>query len=545
MRKLLVGIIVMSLCFSMAIAGGIVTNTNQSAQFIRTLNRNASVSIDAAYFNPAGLIHLEDGLHFSLSNQSILQTREVISNYAGPSGNTGLNDKTFTADVQALLFPDVHLVYKTGPLAFFGSFMPIGGGGSADYGKGLPSFEMPVSDLVPKLVAGGQSVTGYRLNSEFKGASVYTSGQVGAAYEVNSMISIAVGARVVSARNTYKGHLKDIEINMGQWVKATDFFTGAAALATSGAAQADNGGDQYTAGAAQATAAATLYSDSAAYFYNLADATTNPILKATYTAAGDAYTLGATQATTAAAVYADSAEYYYDLADSLELVAVDMGDAAVETADKEVDVEQTGIGFTPIVGIHINPMDGLHIGIRYEHITKLELTNKTKVDGSGLFPDGEKTNADMPAMLGVGVSYQVMPALRTEASFNYYLNTGVDWDGKEADLDNGLEAGLALEYALSPSLLASAGFLTSIGGAKEAYQRDLSYSLNSTSVGLGVAYTVAPNLVVNIGAVNTFYSEGQRSFSYEFDEDLGITVPVVEKYNKTSIDFAIGIDYSL
>lgn len=56
---------------STALAGGIVTNTNQSAQYIRTLNRNASTCIDAVYFNPAGLTMLGDGLHFSLSNQSI------------------------------------------------------------------------------------------------------------------------------------------------------------------------------------------------------------------------------------------------------------------------------------------------------------------------------------------------------------------------------------------------------------------------------------------------------------------------------------------
>ncbi|MFC1543498.1 hypothetical protein ACFL4K_03035 [Candidatus Neomarinimicrobiota bacterium] len=503
MRKIIAGFSVMMLCANMAMAGGIITNTNQSAEFIRTLNRNASIGIDAAYFNPAGLIQLDDGLHLSISNQSVIQTREVINNYSGPFLQTGLNNGTFTADVKAMLFPDIHVVYKTGPMAFFGSFMPIGGGGSANYDKGLPSFEMPVSDLVPKMVAAGQPVTAYRLNSTFEGSSVYTSGQLGVAYKINDMISVALGARVVSAKNSYKGHLKDIEIKMSdQWVSAPEFFTGAAELAT---------------------AMAAVYSDSAAIFYLLAENESNPTLKAMYTAYGDAYTAGAAQAIA---------------------TADDMETAAVETADKDVDVEQTGIGFTPIVGISLNPMDGLRIGIRYEHLTKLELTNETTVDGSGMFPDGAKTHADMPGMLAVGVSYQVMPALRAEASFNYYLNTGVDWDGKEEYLDNGFEGGLAVEYAISPSLLASVGFLTSIGGAQEDYQRDMSYSLNSNSIGLGVAYAVAPNLLVNIGAINVLYTEGERGFTYTFDEDLGITVPVVEKYNKTSIDFAVGINYS-
>ena len=78
---------------SAALAGGIVTNTNQSAQFIRTLNRNASTCIDAAYFNPAGLTKLSDGIHISLSNQFIFQTKEVESDLAT------LNEAKYTGDV--------------------------------------------------------------------------------------------------------------------------------------------------------------------------------------------------------------------------------------------------------------------------------------------------------------------------------------------------------------------------------------------------------------------------------------------------------------
>ena len=55
------------------LAGGIVTNTNQSAQFIRTMSRNASTDIDAVYFNPAGLVRMDDGFHFALHNQTIFQ----------------------------------------------------------------------------------------------------------------------------------------------------------------------------------------------------------------------------------------------------------------------------------------------------------------------------------------------------------------------------------------------------------------------------------------------------------------------------------------
>jgi len=52
-------------------AGGIVTNTNQSAAWVRLPSRNASTEIDAVYYNPAGLMKLKNGFHFSVSNQSI------------------------------------------------------------------------------------------------------------------------------------------------------------------------------------------------------------------------------------------------------------------------------------------------------------------------------------------------------------------------------------------------------------------------------------------------------------------------------------------
>ena len=47
------------------IAGGLVTNSNQSAMFTRLQNRNASTDIDAVFYNPAGLTKLGDGFFLS------------------------------------------------------------------------------------------------------------------------------------------------------------------------------------------------------------------------------------------------------------------------------------------------------------------------------------------------------------------------------------------------------------------------------------------------------------------------------------------------
>ena len=214
------------------LAGGLVTNNNQSAAWVRLPARNASIGVDAAYFNPAGLMKLENGFHISLSNQSIWQKREVDNSYAGPGGAFGLNDHVYKGTVTAPLFPSIYAVYKMDKFAFSLGFNPIGGGGGALFKKGLPSFEMSPSDLVPALASQGASA--YSLDAYFKGTSTFLGYQAGVSYKVNDWLSVAVGLRYVTAKNTYEGHLKDIELDMGgTWMKASDIFTGLAAQLTS------------------------------------------------------------------------------------------------------------------------------------------------------------------------------------------------------------------------------------------------------------------------------------------------------------------------
>ncbi|MCK4446148.1 MAG: outer membrane beta-barrel protein, partial [Candidatus Marinimicrobia bacterium] len=203
--------------------------------------------------------------------------------------------------------------------------------------------------------------------------------------------------------------------------------------------------------------------------------------------------------------------------------------------NKVVDAKRTGSAYIGIVGLNIAPVEGLNIGIRYEHLTKLEMVNETAADSVGLFPDGEKINADMPSMIAVGASYQVMPQLKVETSFSYYLNTAVNWDGKENYLENGNEIGVAIEYSISDALAASVGYLISTSGAKDEYQSDMDYSLNSSTLGLGIKYAINQEMSVSLGFSNTFYKEGQNTYNLSKQK---------EKYMKTAIVGAIGLEYS-
>ena len=74
---------------SVVYAGGILTNTNQSAHFARMMARDASMRIDAVYTNPAGLVKSYDGFHCSFTYQSAFQTRTINSTFAPFAGFGG------------------------------------------------------------------------------------------------------------------------------------------------------------------------------------------------------------------------------------------------------------------------------------------------------------------------------------------------------------------------------------------------------------------------------------------------------------------------
>ena len=223
------------LMMGIAFGGGMVENTNQSADFHRMLARNASTDLDAVFFNPAGLTKLSDGMHIYLSNQTITQGREITSDFAY------LHEEKFVGETFAPVFPNFYFAYKMDKLVFSGGFVPVGGGGSATFDDGLPSFEAPIASLVPLLSPTG--VTDYAVDVEFEGSSVYLGGQFMASYAINDMLSVSAGVRYFSATNTYEGHLKDIKVSTAAGdVIPGDVMRGVAA--------------QYAAGAASATAGA-------------------------------------------------------------------------------------------------------------------------------------------------------------------------------------------------------------------------------------------------------------------------------------------------
>lgn len=229
MKKIITLILLGLLTLQFSFAGGIVTNTNQSAIYVRMLARNASTDVDAVFFNPAGLVKMRDGLYLSVHNQTIFQTKTITNDFAL------LNNGKYVGDVKAPVFPSGFAVYKKGKLAVSFGFGPVGGGGSATYEDGLPSFEYQIAAIPAMITATGVPTDQYSADIYFDGSSIYWGGQLGVSYAINKTISAYLGGRYIMATNTYNGYIKDIMINptfpklglTGSMIPATAFFAAA------------------------------------------------------------------------------------------------------------------------------------------------------------------------------------------------------------------------------------------------------------------------------------------------------------------------------
>lgn len=534
MRKIFALIFAVLLSCSV-FAGGLVTNTNQSASFIRNPSRGASLEVDAAYFNPAGLTFLSDGFHFSISNQTITQERTIFNDFIR------LRMKDFTGDVTAPLFPSVYAVYKINRLALSLGVMPIGGGGSAFYDDGLPSFEMQVAQIAAGLTASGIPTTQYGYDREFDGSSVFWGFQGIAAYRVTDKLSVAAGARYIMARNSYSGYLRHIGINPNQpafgslfngtnVVQAPFFFASAATVLTgwsSGASSFATALQPIITGGG----GAVLLSNGTTVGLT-ADQVTQ--IQGLITAAGQnptPMTLSTAQTTLAAAAPAFASR------------SVQMNAMAQLTANKQVDATQKGSSIAPIFGLTFRPIEQIVVGFKYEHKAEMTLTNHTVLDDTGLFPDGIQTPSDMPSKFSLGVAVEPIPWLRLTGTGHYYLDRKANYGKKihgnfvpnSEVIDKNLwEAAFGVELKITDRLLLSTGYLRTKSGVNAKYQSDLSHSLSTYSLGGGVRYGVAENINLNVGLMNTWYEEYFRNF--------GI---YAEAYNRKAFVIALGVDFSL
>ena len=422
MKRLLVFLCVSALVFAVAsplMAGGIENKQNWSAEYIRTLNRNAATdSADAVVYNPAGVVKMPDGFYVNLAGQYVY--KEYTNTFGGRDFDTDEPD----------LVPSLFALFRKDQWAAFGSINVVCGGGTIEYDDGnADTFEigtltaLALDARVAMLF--GPGLPSHALTShEVDGESFHTAFGLGGAYQLNDWISASLGVRYVDA-----------------------IF--------------------------EADGSTTI---------------TGP--------AGDVF---------------------------------------------RIDFEDTADGWGGVIGVDIVPAEKWNIGIRYE--TQVDLEFEADVDKDdfrgNVIMDGRERDRDLPAVLGIGVSHQCTPKLKSDVNFTYYFNEDADLDpilaGVEDDVDNGFDVGISVEYAFIPEFKASVGYMYTYVGDDAA---DINYfepKLDAHSIAGGVAYEAMPGLNLNFGVMKVFYQDETSS------PDLFL--PTGVELEKDAVLVALGVQY--
>ena len=183
-------------------AGGLMTNPNYHIAFDRMMARGASMEIDAAYSNPAGLAWGYDGFQMSLNFQKPWQNRDIEASVPGYLGSN-FNQK-YNGKASAPIVPALFAAYKKDNIALSAMIGIVGSGGFVKYEEGIPMFEVPLKAM---LAQKGMMPGNYKYDSEMKGKQYIYGGQLNLTYKLNDNFSVAAGMRANYYDGYNRGHV--------------------------------------------------------------------------------------------------------------------------------------------------------------------------------------------------------------------------------------------------------------------------------------------------------------------------------------------------
>ena len=472
-----------------ATAGGILTNTNQSIDFLRNPARDAAIGLDGVYSNPAGVAFLPEGFHLGFNWQYAHQTRTITSTnpvFALGRKNQGLTQKTFEGVADAPCIPSVQAAYNKGNWSMQFNFSVPGGGGSCEYADGLGSFESVVGSIANMLQPFG--ATGYDMDGYMQGRNYYFGFQLGAAYKITPDLSVYGGLRLLYGTATYKAKISNIMVNTaGGYLDFGSFLQGAETTI-------DGGISQVNAGIAQ------------------------------YEAAG-------------APVPAEL------IAQKAQLEGTKQSLNALQKYSQGVNLlcNQSSVGVAPIIGIDYK-FGRFNIAAKYEAKTQIRMLNESTVNEASeiaavnKFRDGEKIDEDSPAQLAVGAMWSPVDKVRLNLGYHHFYDTKARWYGNTQDLlDGGTNEYLGgVEWDVTDRLTISGGGQFTRYQLTDAYMNDMSFVVNSSSVGFGFNYKVSDVVTLKAAYFQTNYEDYDRVTSKE---------PLVsDSFTRTNRVLGIGCD---
>ena len=449
-----------------ATAGGILTNTNQSIDFLRNPARDAAIGLDGVYSNPAGVALMPEGFYLGINWQYAHQTRTIESTnpvFALGKKNDGQSTKTFEGIADAPFLPSIQAAYNKGNWSVQFNFSVPGGGGACEFADGLGSFESVVGSIASQLKPLG--ATGYDMDGYMQGRQYYFGFQLGTAYKITKDFSVYGGLRVLYGTATYKAKISNIMVNTaGGYVDFGSFLQGAATTVDAGISQVNAGIAQYQAAGVPVPAELTT---------KLAQ-------------------LEGTK---------ESLNSLQKYSEGVNLLC-----------------NQSSVGVAPVIGIDWR-VGNFNFAAKYEAKTEIHMKNESTVNKASEIPavnkfrDAEKIDEDMPAQLSLGAMWTMSDNFRLNLGYHHYYDKSVKWYNNTQDLlGGGTNEYLAgAEWDLTDKLTISGGGQLTRYQLTDKYMNDMSFVVNSYSLGCGFNYKATDNITLKAAYFQTNYDHYKRN----------------------------------
>ena len=461
-----------------ALAGGLVTNSNQNAAFLRQMSQDGIIDISGMYFNPAGTAFLSNGWHVSFNIQNAKQSRDITTDFPLFQMNQEkpYTPHKFDGDALAPVIPSLHVSYNHDKWSVNASFSLGGGGGKCEFDQGLGSFEAAYSGalatqvpgilptmLVPGLINAGIPATyaetlattgqysGYTLNSYMKGRQYYFGLSLGATYKFMDNLAGFVGLRGVYAPCNYNGFVKP----------------------------------------------------------------------------GVAYSIPANAALSfpGTAGTADLAQYGIDL-----------------NCDQTGFGVTPIIGIDYKINKHWNiaARYEAETKLRLKNKTEANVPDLVAAQAGAVlsqFEDGKKVAANIPGILSAGAQYSPIEKVRLMAGWHYYFDKAAKQYNNKQDLidKNTQEFSAGVEWDINKWVTLSGSWQNTRYGLSDQYMNDLSFNLSNNMVGGGVRVNPTEKIHIDLGYMHTFYKDKTVVTQTAAGQKT-------DKYHRSNRVFGIGVN---
>ena len=453
-----------------ATAGGILTNTNQSIDFLRNPARDAAIGLDGVYSNPAGVAFLPEGFHLGFNWQYAHQTRTIECNnplFALGKKNNGQSTKTFEGIADAPFLPSIQAAYNKGNWSLQFNFSVPGGGGACEFQDGLGSFESVVGSIANQLKPLG--ATGYDMDGYMQGRQYYFGFQLGAAYKITKDLSVYGGLRVLYGTATYKAKISNIMVNTANgYLDFGSFLQGATTTVDAGISKVNAGIAQYQAAGLDVPAELTT---------QLAQ---------------------------------------------LEGTKQSLNSLQKYSQGVNLLCNQSSVGVAPVIGIDWR-VGKFNFAAKYEAKTEIHMKNESTVNEASEIPavnkfrDSEKVDEDSPAQLALGAMWNISNDFRLNLGYHHFYDKDVKWYNNTQDLlGGGTNEYLAgVEWDLTDKLTISGGGQVTRYQLTDEYMNDMSFVVNSYSLGFGFNYKASDHVTLKAAYFQTNYGHYNRVTSTE------------------------------